>query len=341
MTVTRPVVAILIGEGVRRQVLDRPALDELGAKCEVLLPDDSRKLPEDAVRLVARADGCMTGWGSPALTESLLASAPRLKIMAHAAGSVKPFVTDALWKRGITVTSVAAAIAVDVAHAAVALMVIGCKNIMEVAALTGAGRWTPADRAKALSGHRNPDDLRRSTVGIVGAGHVGRQVLDLIRRYEVTALLADPFVDEAGARALGARKVELDELFEASDVVSLHAPDVPATRHIVNAARLASMKTGAILINTARGGLVDEAALVAELKRRRIWAFLDVTDPEPPPAGSPLYGCPNLTLTPHIAGASGRARVELGRMAVRELLRCFAGEPPLHPVTAADLGRLA
>jgi phosphoglycerate dehydrogenase-like enzyme len=94
----------------------------------------------------------------------------------------------------------------------------------------------------------------------------------------------------------------------------------------VNAKRLALMKDGAILINTSRGTLVDEPALIAELQRKRIWAFLDVTDPEPPAADSPLYTCPNLTLTPHIAGSQKRGRTYLGRAAFNEVQRFFAGE---------------
>lgn len=333
---SKPVVAIIFSADIRRQVLDEKGMAELRGACEVLLPKGEGRVTEaEAAGLLKSADGCMTCWQSPALTESLLAGAPRLKISAHAAGSVKAYVTDAVWKRGITVTSVSYAIAVDVAHATLGLMVIGRKNIMEMAANAAAGHWGPRP------GQRKPDDLRGSVVGIIGAGHVGRKVMDLLRHFEVEVLLADPFVDSAGAKGLGARKVELDELFRTSDIVSLHAPDIPETKNMVDAERLASMKTGAIFINTARGRSVDETALVAELRRGRIWAFLDVTEPEPPEAGSPLYGCPNLTLMPHIAGSIGRARAELGRAAVRELVRHFAGQPPLYPVTAEDLFRMA
>ena len=331
----RPVVAIIFDRGTQRFIFDEATLDKLEKRFDLRWPATDQKVSEtEAAGMLKEAEGCMTCWGSPALTADVLADAPRLKIMAHAAGSVKAFVSPTLWSRGIVVASAAAGIAIDVAHYTVGLMVIGRKNAMELAPDTARGQWN------RIGGHRAPDDLRGSTVGIVGASHVGREVIRLLGAYDVSMLLTDPFVSAQDAAALGVAKVELEELFRESDIVSVHAPALPATHHLVNAERLALMKDGATLINTSRGSLVNEAALVAELKRRRIWAFLDVTDPEPPPAGSPLYGCPNLTLTPHIAGSSGRGRVHLGRLAVEELCRYFDGNPLRYAVTREMLGRI-
>ncbi|MEK7477005.1 MAG: hydroxyacid dehydrogenase [Candidatus Coatesbacteria bacterium] len=332
----KPIVAIPISEGTRAQVLDPATIDSMRGWADVVLPKGPGDVKgAEAEALLAGADGVMTGWGSPALTAELLAKAPRIRILAHSAGTVKPFVSDALWARGITVTTASPVIAVAVAQFAVAMMIMGRKNVFELSPQVAAGGWW------GLKGHRGPDELRGSTVGLVGAGSVGREVLKLLPVFGARVLLSDPFVDAAAAKALGAEKVELDELFSRADVVSLHAPPLPATTHIVNAARLASMRDGALLVNTARGLLIDEAALVAELKRRRIWAILDVTDPEPPQPGSILLGCPNLTLTPHIAGSVGRGRLELGATAAEELRRFFAGEPPLHPVRREDLAKMA
>jgi phosphoglycerate dehydrogenase-like enzyme len=331
-----PVVAVLLDHGTQREVLDQGTRDELEKNFTVRWPvGDGRLKPEAAAEMLKEAEGCMTGWGSPVLDAKLLAAAPKLKIMAHSAGTVKPYVCDETWKRGIVVTSAAAEIAIDVAHFTVGLMVVGRKNVMEISPQTGAGAWGKESK------HRAPDDLRGSTVGIVAASHVGRAVISLLRHFEVRILLADPFVSVEKARELGAEKVELDDLFRSADVVSIHAPSIDSTNHLVNAARLKMMKDGATFINTSRGSLVDEAALSAELHRRRIWAFLDVTDPEPPAKDSPLYGCPNLTLTPHFAGSIGRARKRLGAAAATELKRFFAGEKPLYPVTRDILDRSA
>jgi phosphoglycerate dehydrogenase-like enzyme len=334
---SRPVVAFLVNSDIQRQILDGETTDLLKRLFEVRWPSERNHqvTAAEAAELLRDADGCLTSWGSPPLTKDLLDRAPRLRIMSHAGGSVKSYVSDEVWRRKITVTSGSGVIAVDVAHFAIALMVIGRKNMMELAAQASAGEWT------GVWGHRPPDDLRGCTVGIVSAGHVGRKVIELLKPFETTILLYDPYVTADEARALGATRVEITDLFRRSDVVSLHAPSLKTTRHLVNAARLALMKNGAILINTARGSLVDEAALIHELKKRRIWAFLDVTDPEPPPPGSPLFSCPNLTLTPHIAGSIGRGRRKIGDHAIEELRRFFAGEPPLYPVSEDALERLA
>jgi phosphoglycerate dehydrogenase-like enzyme len=139
---------------------------------------------------------------------------------------------------------------------------------------------------------------------------------------------------------LGVTKVELEQLLREADVVSLHAPAKPETYHMLNAKGLDLMKDDALLINTGRGTLIDEAALIAELQKGRFFAFLDVTDPEPPAADSPLRHLNNVVVTPHLAGCiedCGR----MGEMAVEELRRCFAGEPALYEVTAEMLARVA
>ncbi len=135
--------------------------------------------------------------------------------------------------------------------------------------------------------------------------------------------------------------MELDALMARSDVVSVHAPSLPSTRHMIGARQLKLMQDGATFINTARGALVDEAALVAELQTVRIHAVIDVTDPEIPPATSPLFTLPNVFLTPHVAGAIGTERARLGLMVVEEVERFVRGEPMLYEIEPALLERLA
>jgi phosphoglycerate dehydrogenase-like enzyme len=179
------------------------------------------------------------------------------------------------------------------------------------------------------------------TVGIVGASRIGRRVIELLRPFQLDVLVSDPYLDADAARRLGVDRRELDELLAASDVVSLHAPALPSTRHMIDARRLALLRDGATLINTARGSLVDQDALVAELASGRIDAVLDVTEPEVLPPDSPLYELPNVVLTPHIAGALGVELRRLGDAAIDEIERYAAGEPFAHQVTAGDLDRIA
>ncbi|MGD0088334.1 MAG: hydroxyacid dehydrogenase [Planctomycetota bacterium] len=328
-------IAMIFSFDIQRQIVSPATRDKMAQEFNVVLPPAEGKVtPERAADMLRDADGCMTGWGSPNLSAEVLAQAPKLRIVAHSAGSVKPFVSDALFERGIVVTSASAEIAVDVAHFTVAEIVIGVKNVMELSAHVAQGEF------HGIKGHCPPNDPRGCTVGVISASHVGRRVLQLLPHFGLQALLYDPYVSSSQARAMGAEKVELDELFERSDVVTCHAPSIPATRHIVNGARLAKLRDGAVFVNTARGSCVDEEALVSELQKRRIWAFLDVFDPEPPPPGSPLYGCPNLTMTPHIAGSCGRGRLKLGEQALSELEAYFSGRPVQFPVTKDMLERI-
>jgi phosphoglycerate dehydrogenase-like enzyme len=162
----------------------------------------------------------------------------------------------------------------------------------------------------------------------------------LLQPFEVEILLYDPFVSEEAASQLGVVKSELDNLLRQADIVSLHAPANPDTFHMLNASRLALMKDDALLINTARGTLIDEPALISELSRGRFFALLDVTDPEPPAVDSPLRRLENVVVVPHLAGCIEDCS-RMGEMAVEELRRFFAGEPPLYQVRPAMLDRIS
>ncbi|GMV80868.1 MAG: 2-hydroxyacid dehydrogenase [Planctomycetota bacterium] len=334
----KPVVAIDIPAGTLKQIMSDATRATLDREFETRWHAADEKLTEDSVAALAQnADAIMTGWGAQKITPKILDAAPGLKVVSHSAGTVKGLVCDELWSRGITVTSCAPEIAIDVAQYTVGLMAVGIKNVLELVPATKAGAWWK--RPEHL---RPPNDLRGSTVGVISASQVGRNTLRILQAYDVQALLFDPFVSAEQARAMGAEKVELEDLFRRSDLITIHAPSLPATRHMVNAKMLGLMKDHAGLINTSRGTMVDEAALVAELQKGRgVWAILDVTDPEPPPPGSALYSCPNLYLTPHIAGSVGRGRLRLGQAAYEEIRRVLAGEAPKFNVTEKMLATMA
>nr|WP_277606071.1 hydroxyacid dehydrogenase [Glycomyces sp. L485] len=178
-------------------------------------------------------------------------------------------------------------------------------------------------------------------VGLIGASAIGRRVIELLRPFDLDILLADPYVDEAEAARLGVGLVGLDELVARSHVVSVHAPDLPETRHLIDAPRLAAMRDGTVVVNTARGRLVDTDALTAELLTGRLSAVIDVTHPEPLPADSPLFDLPNVFLTPHVAGSQGNELARMGLYMVEEAERLAADEPLRHRVDPGLLSRLA
>ncbi|MCX4626030.1 hydroxyacid dehydrogenase [Streptomyces sp. NBC_01443] len=284
-------------------------------------------------RRLAEAEVLFTGWGCPPLDAGALDRMPRLRAVVHAAGSVKHHVTEACWERGLLVSSAAAANAVPVAEYTLAAILFANKRVLESAHAYRAARG-PIDLLRRYPAVGN----YHRTVGIVGASLIGRRVMELLRPFDLRVLVHDPYADPAELAALGGECCALDELLRRSDVVSLHAPAVPQTRHLLDAARLALMPDGATLVNTARGSLVDTVALTEELVAGRLHAVLDHTEPEVLPTGSPLYNLPNVLLTPHVAGSLGGELDRLAAMAVEELERYAMG---LGFRYAVDRGRLA
>jgi len=182
---------------------------------------------------------------------------------------------------------------------------------------------------------------RGKTVGIVGASRIGRLVMERLGSFDLRVLVHDPFLGEPEAAALGAELCGLDDLLARCDVVSLHAPALPSTRHMIDRRRLGLLCDGAVLINTARGALVDHDALTDELVSGRIDAVLDTTEPETLAAESPLYDLDNVFLTPHIAGSQGRETGRMLDLALDELERLVGGEPLQHEVRLEDWERIA
>ncbi len=292
---------------------------------------------ERAKRLLSEAEILITGWGAPYVGHEVLTLAPKLKLVAHAAGTVKGIVDAGIFEAGIAVSHAAEANAVPVAEFTLAAIIFAGKHVFRFRDFYVADRH----RDRTYPMQREAIGNYRRTVGIIGASRIGRRVIDLLKPFDYQVLLFDPTVDAEQARAMGAQKVELEELMRGSDIVSVHAPSLPSTRHMIDASKLGLMKDGATLINTARGALIDENALLAVLKTGRIDAVIDVTDPEIPGPGSAFYDLPNVFLTPHIAGAVGLERTRLGEMAADEVERFIKGEPLLYGLTLESLENTA
>lgn len=280
----------------------------------------------DALRpALAQTEIILSGWGMMTLNQEFLTAAPRLEAVLYGAGSVHGFVTDEFWQRKILLTSVWAANAIPVIEFTLAAIVFGLKQALGAAAMTREGR--------AFKLPTNVRGVYGAKIGIIGAGMVGTGVLERLKEYEVTTCCYDPFLSEERARQLGTTLVSLDEMFSTCDVVSLHAANIPATAHMLTGAHFRRMKEGAVFINTARGRIIKEDEMIAVLREGRIFAFIDVTDPEPPPPDSPLYTLPNVFLTPHLAGSRGVEIYRQGECVLEELKRFVSGQLPRYPVT--------
>ncbi|GAA1588783.1 hydroxyacid dehydrogenase [Kribbella sancticallisti] len=285
--------------------------------------------------LLAEVDVLVTAWGGPQLTQVLLDSAPRLALVLYGAGSVRSVVTPESWARGVRVTTANSVIAASVAEYALAQVLYALKH---------GWRYVLATRARGESLPRatNEPGTNGSVVGLMSLGATGQATARLLARHDLVLQAHDPYVDPSVAASLGVRLVSLEELFATSDVVSLHAPVLDETRKIVSTVLLSSMKHDATLINTARGALIDEDALVRVLlDRPDLFAVLDVTDPEPPLPGSPLFSLPNVVVTPHLAGTLNTERRRQGQLMASELARYVAGEPLQHEIFQAGQAKSA
>ncbi|MEU6423643.1 hydroxyacid dehydrogenase [Streptomyces spiralis] len=292
-----------------------------------------------AAEVLARTEVLLTGWGCPRIGAAVLERAPRLRAVVHAAGTVKTFLDPDVLARGIAVSSAAAVNAVPVAEFTLAAIVFGAKRVFPLSRLGAHGRRTRTDADLATLPWLGCAGLR---VGVVGASRTGRRVVELLTSVlEADVLLYDPYVGPSEAAALGVTPVDLDTLMAASDVVTVHAPETPETRGLLDRHRIGLLRRGALLVNTARGSLVDTEALTEHLVSGRIDAVLDVTDPQPLPADHPLWELPNVFLSPHLAGAQGNEVARLGQSAVEEVARLAAGLPLRRPVLAEELGRIA
>lgn len=283
---------------------------------------------------VRGADVIITSWGTPKLEADILDVCPSLSLVLHAAGSIKPVLSDALLAKRPRMTAAAIAIGEGVAETALGLAISACKGIYPLAKDTAEGLWNEhrTERVK---------DFFDITVGVISAGFVGRHMIKLLKNFHVDILLYDPTLSAKECAALGAEKVELSDLLSRSDVISVHAPSIPATEKMLNADNLGLVRDGAVLINTARGAIFDEPALIEELKKGRFFACIDVTEPEPPTADNLLRTLPNVVLTPHIAGAVTNGLARIGGHICEELTRFANGEIMRTEIDVDKLGSMA
>lgn len=289
---------------------------------------------KDHREALAEAELVLSSWGMVRLDAEVLAAMPKLEAVFHAAGSVKSFATPEARARDIVFSSAAEANAIPVAEFALGAILLSLKGFWAHERAVRAGH--PPAHAIAVPG------IYGSTVGLVSLGAIGRRVAELLAAHDVKLLLHDPHVTPAAAAEFGAETAALRDVFERSDVVSLHTPWLPETEKMIVPELLRLMKRGATLVNTARGALIDEPGLCEVLRERTdLTAVLDVTWPEPPAADSPLRALPNVILTPHIAGSMGSEIARMGLWMAGELERFLAGQPLRHRVDLAALGRMA
>lgn len=275
-------------------------------------------------------------WGMPELSrEELQKYLPKLRVVFYAAGTVQKFARPFI-ESGVTVCSAWRANGVPVAEIAFSEIILANKGFFR-RRVTCRDEWRNDDPEKAFPGNYH------TRVGILGAGAIGRKVIELLKNTDVEIAVFDPFLPDEKAAELGVKKCDLADVFRTCNVISNHLANNDATRKMIGEECFSAMGKNAVFINTGRGAQVDEAALIAAMKAEpgRL-ALLDVTDPvEPPAEDSELYSLPNVRITPHVAGSTG---YEVRRMAdymYEEYRRFIAGEPLLYVVSAKMLETMA
>ncbi len=327
-------IAILMDAPLRPSLIGEKTLEQLRAMGEVSLNETSGADKETVKEVIRNADVAITSWGVPMLDKEILDCAPNLKFVAHAAGSVKGIVSDEFFRRGIRIISSARILSMGVSETALGLTIAACKNVFAFNDSLHRGGW--------VSDYSVITEVYDITVGVVGCGFAGSHYIELLQAFGVKILAYDPLLTEQQIADMGAVKTDLDTLLKESDVVSLHAPSLDSTYHIINRESLASMKDGAILINTARASLVDQDALVEALKSGKLkCACIDVYEQEPLNEDCPLRALPNCILTPHIAGAANNGKRKIGAHVLAEIQRFQNGEPLVSEITPDMLANMA
>ncbi len=307
----------------------------LRESCEVAVWEGELPPPRDVLlREAAQAEGllCLL---TDRIDAALMDAAPRLKVISNYAVGFDNIDIPAATARGLPVGNTPGVLTETTADFAFALLMAAARRVVEGARFVQAGNWRTWGPTLLLG-----QDVHGATLGLVGLGRIGQAVARRAGGFAMRILFHDPGMDPAEARArFGAEARSLDDLLAEADFVSLHVPATPQTHHLIGARELGLMKPTAILINTARGTVVDPDALYHALAAGQIAAAaLDVTEPEPLPPDSPLLTLDNCLVVPHIASASVTARTKMATMAAANLLAGLRGERLPHCVNPAVYG---
>jgi len=301
----------------------QPGIDLVAAHCDVELWDSDLPIPRSTLlEKVADKDGiyCLL---TERIDDELLDAAPRLKVVSQMAVGFDNIDVPACTRRGIPVGNTPGVLTETTADFTWALLMTAARRIVEGVEYVRAGHWVTWGPMLLMG-----PDLYGATLGIVGMGRIGQAVARRATGFGMRILYSDAQPIPDAEKEFGAVYVSMEQLLAESDFVTLHVNLTPQTYHLIDAAALKAMKPSAILVNAARGGVVDHDALVEALRSGEIaYAALDVTEPEPLPADHPLVHLPNCIVVPHIASASIATRTKMATMAAENLLAGVRGEP--------------
>ncbi|MCY3799618.1 MAG: hydroxyacid dehydrogenase [Chloroflexi bacterium] len=327
----RPSILVAMRPPLFDQLFAEDQQTRLRALGNVTMQPQAGNLKEaQLIELISGQEIVITSWGTPPFSAGVLAAADRLKLIVHSAGSIKLMLLPPVFSDGRRVTHVAYSMSIPVAETTLALILLCLRQFHKIDRAFKEAGWSAARDLMVGA------ELAGNRVGVIGAGYTGRAVIKRLLALEAEVWLCDPYVSADSAASMGVRKVPLETLMRRCPIVTLQAPATAETYRMIGAEQFGWLRDGAVFINTSRAHLIDEAALLAELRTERISAALDVFDQEPLPDDSPFRELDNLIITPHIAAVTRQSYKRQGQISVDEVAG-YLGEGKLRYEVTRDM----
>jgi phosphoglycerate dehydrogenase-like enzyme len=334
---TKPIIAVLSGQDLFASFFDENRKKRLDRFSRWMLVPD-QKYDAAVISRLAAAEALITTWDSPYLSVETMKRLPSVRIIVHCGGEVRKRFDRSLFKK-LVIANTPEPMAKPTAELGAAFLLYAARNV---------DHYRDALRKKAnhvyddvhLSG-RTAESLLGREVGMIGFGRIGRALVEMLRGFDVRWRVYDPYASRKLVSGTSVQFDSLNQVLKRSTLLVVTAAATDRSRHLLNRESLAILQDGTVVINIARGSLIDLAALTREVKSGRLRCALDVTDPEEPlPINHPLRTLPGAIMTPHVGGGGRRTRGEMADAAMDELERCFRGEPVQHRVTPPMLSRM-
>ena len=332
-----PLIFVAQSLEARKRYLIEPEMSALAERYTLKLnPQEEGMLsPEEFAELAGDASAILIGWGGCTIGPEFYEKAPNLKVVSVMGSAIKQFNPKVGWAKGVVYTNTARSIGLSVAEFAMAFILHGLNRLKAYRDAMADNR--PWDEAQSFTRY----ELSGKTVGLVGLGAVGRRVAELLQPFGIELLVYDPYVSDEVLAKFSAKRVELKELFANSSVITLHPGLTEETIGLIGAEELALIQDDAVLVNTSRAPVIDAEALVAELKKNRFWAALDVFEKEPVSADDPLRKLDNVYMTPHVAGGfSPDVLTRNARTIISDAIAVLEGRDPENLITPEILARM-
>lgn len=319
---------------LKQMIFSGEALQRLSFLSEIdYIPEELPFNSDDLINIISEYDAVITSWGSPKLTREVIMQAGKLRFLGHAAGTIVPVVDKSIFDRPVVLVNANEALAKSTAEGAVALMMAGAWRLFDYERRLRNSEW-PEQTRQSVPG------LSRQTIGLIGFGEVAREIVRLLQPFEPNILVCSRHLSTTQAAALGVQLCELEELLLRSGIISLHSTLTSSTRGMIGERELSRIREGALILNTARGALIDEQALIRLLQQGKHYAVLDVFEQEPLPVNHPFLALDNVVCFPHISGTGGYWRSQLGLTVVKLMERWLRGESVEQIVTRDRFERL-